>query len=147
MTLRFMPADLLEKILVAALSLLKYTCAPSIWSISTAGMVPSTCRAKFCDLTTSTVETSESTMSESRFEFSTVTAFALPLIMTVVLLHLLMRMECEMDASISMGCGSLSKFSCAAEISISRAGSRMRLGSTHDGPLVALQLLLCRLLG
>ncbi len=67
-----------------------------------------TCRAKFCDLTTSTDETSESTMRERRFEFSIVTALALPLIMMVVLLHLLMRIEWEMDASILMGSASFS---------------------------------------
>lgn len=48
-------------------------------------------------------ETRESTMRERRGELSIEMAFALPLTMIVVLLHLLMRIECEMEASISMG--------------------------------------------
>jgi len=108
MTLRLMPADLLWMILVDMLSLLKYMVALSTWSIMTVGIVPKTCSAKFWDLTTSTVDTSESTTRLKRSVFSTVTALALPLIMTVELEHLLMRTECEIDASISIGCCSFS---------------------------------------
>ena len=57
---------------------------------------------------TSMEETSDSTMRERRGELSIEMALALPLIMIVVLLQRLIRMECEIDASISMGCGSLS---------------------------------------
>jgi hypothetical protein len=77
-------------------------------------MDSSTCRAKFCDLTASTVETRDSTTSERRLVFSTVTALALPLRMMVVLVHLEMRTDWERVTSISMGAGSLSKFSCCA---------------------------------
>jgi len=70
-----------------------------------------TCSAKFCDLTTSTVETRESTIRESLFEFSMVTALALPLMMMVVWLHLLMRIDWEISASIVIGGESFSKFS------------------------------------
>jgi hypothetical protein len=74
--------------------------------MSTVGMVPRTCRAKFALLTTSTVDTSESTTSDKRDVFSTVTALALPLRMMVVLVHLEMRREWDRETSISRGvCG------------------------------------------
>ena len=62
-----------------------------------------TWRAKLLDLMTSIDETRDSTMSERRGELSMEIAFALPLIMTVVLLHRLIRIEWEIEASISMG--------------------------------------------
>ena len=62
-----------------------------------------TWRAKLGDLMTSIDETSDSTMSERRGELSMEIAFALPLMITVVLLQRLMRMEWEMEASISIG--------------------------------------------
>ena len=52
-----------------------------------------------------------STTRERRFEFSTVTWLALPLTMMVVLLHLLMRIDWDRVASISIGSDSFSKFS------------------------------------
>jgi len=60
---------------------------------------------------TSIEETKDSTTRERRGELSIEIAFALPLTMMVVLLQRLMRMECDIEASISTGCGSLSKFS------------------------------------
>jgi hypothetical protein len=57
---------------------------------------------------TSTDDTNDSTMSESRGELSIEIAFALPLTIMVVLLHRLMRMECDISASIVRGLGSLS---------------------------------------
>ena len=70
--------------------------------------MPSTWSAKLEDLITSMDETRDSTMRERRGELSIEMAFALPLTIMVVLLQRLMRMECEMDASISMGSDSLS---------------------------------------
>lgn len=57
---------------------------------------------------TSIEETRDSTTIESRGELSIEIAFALPLTMMVVLLHLLMRMDCEMEASIVIGSASFS---------------------------------------
>jgi hypothetical protein len=67
------------------------------------GRVPRTWRAKLEDLMTSMEETRESIMSDSRGELSMEIAFALPLITIVVLLQRLIRIECEMEASISIG--------------------------------------------
>lgn len=64
------------------------------------GSVPRTWRAKLEDLMTSIEETRESMMRERRGELSIEIAFALPLMTIVVLLHRLMRMECEIEASI-----------------------------------------------
>jgi hypothetical protein len=57
---------------------------------------------------TSTEDTRDSTMRERRGELSIEIAFALPLIMMVVLLHLEMRIEWDIEASISIGSDSLS---------------------------------------
>ena len=70
-----------------------------------------TCRAKLADLITSTEETRESMTRERRGELSMDIAFALPFTMMTVLLHLVMRMEWDIEASISMGSVSFSKFS------------------------------------
>ena len=72
------------------------------------GRAPWTCRAKFAHLMTSTDDTKESMTRASLGELSIEIAFALPLTMMVVLLHRLMRMEWEMEASISTGWDSLS---------------------------------------
>ena len=68
--------------------------------------------------------------------------------MTVVLTHLLMRIECEMVASISMGSDGFSKFSFARAWVSGRnlAAVAAQVEETHDCPLVALELLLGRLL-
>jgi hypothetical protein len=57
------------------------------------GKVPVTCMAKLDALITSTEDTSESMMSDSRGELSIEIAFAFPLTIMVVLLHRLMRIE------------------------------------------------------
>jgi len=62
-----------------------------------------TWRAKLLDLMTSIDDTRDSTMSERRGELSIDIAFALPLMMTVVLLQRLIRIEWEIEASISIG--------------------------------------------
>ena len=74
-------------------------------------MVPRTWRAKDLDLTASTVETRESTTRDSLVVFSIVMALAFPRTMMVVLVHLEMRIECEMSARISIGPAGFSKFS------------------------------------
>lgn len=57
----------------------------------------------------------ESTTRDSFVVFSMVMALALPRMMMVVLVHLEMRIECEMSTSISIGPEGLSKFSYAPE--------------------------------
>jgi hypothetical protein len=64
--------------------------------------------AKLDALITSTEDTNESIIRDSRGEFSIEMALAFPLTIMVVLLHLLMRIEWDMDTSISTGCDSLS---------------------------------------
>jgi hypothetical protein len=86
---------------VARLSLLRYTVAPSTWSSRIVGSVPRTCSAKFGHLMTSTLETSESMMSEVRDELSSDRALALPLMRMVVFLQREMRTEWLISASIS----------------------------------------------
>jgi hypothetical protein len=81
----------------------------------TVGMVPRTWRANDFDLTASTVETRESTTRDSFVVFSMVMALALPRTTMVVLMHLEMRMECEMSTWISIGPEGWSKFSYAPE--------------------------------
>lgn len=72
------------------------------------GRVPRTCMAKLEDLMTSTEETRDSITRERRGELSIDMAFALPFTMIVVLEQRLIRMECEIEASISTGWDSLS---------------------------------------
>ncbi len=72
------------------------------------GNVPRTWRAKLEDFMTSIDDTSDSIINDRRGELSIEIAFAFPLTMMVVLLQRLMRMECDMDASISTGLDSLS---------------------------------------
>lgn len=57
---------------------------------------------------TSIDETSDSTKRDNLGELSIEIAFALPFMMIVVLLQRLMRMECDIEASISTGFDSLS---------------------------------------
>lgn len=57
------------------------------------GKVPVTCIAKLEALITSTEETKDSMMSDSRGELSIEMALAFPLIIMVVLQHRLMRIE------------------------------------------------------
>ena len=99
---------LLEKTSVFKLSLLRYICAPSTESRRIVGTTPRIWRAKFVDLITSMEETRDSTRSDNRGELSMEMAFALPLMMIVVLLQRLMRMEWDIEASISIGVVSLS---------------------------------------
>lgn len=99
---------LLEKTSVSKLSLLRYICAPSTESSRMVGTTPKIWRAKLEDLMTSMEETRDSTRRDRRGELSIEIAFALPLIIIVVLLQRLMRIECDIEASISTGCVSLS---------------------------------------
>lgn len=74
----------------------------------TVGRVPRTWRAKFEDLMTSMEETRDSITRDSRGELSIEMAFALPVTMIVVLLQRLIRIDCDMVASILTGADSLS---------------------------------------
>lgn len=85
--------------------------APSTWSSSTVGTFSRIWIANDGHLMTSTEDTSESRIKEVFDELSMEIAFALPWTRRVVFLHLLMRIEWLISASISMGPEGDSKFS------------------------------------
>ena len=76
--------------------------APSTWSSKIVGKVPKTCISKRAVLMTSTEDMSESMIRETLVEESMEIAFALLVMRNVVFVHLLMRTDCVILASISI---------------------------------------------